>query len=535
MAEAYQAEEGEPGNLSNGVLRQHVHYTHVTTNNPQHKQPAEFTRKTFWEHLAKVFKDVYPDEDSSTGSILAFGCVAKEWAEAEHHHSPTFSLKQYYWNKVAKRSLEFYGVPLSAKAHKGYLTMYSYIRSPTTKKPLAALDAQVWHSPNHPQGQALVQYLSHCKKSADLNNQKASGAGDGKRKRLSVFEEIQSSKLRTVVDLHAHAHKESLQGRFALAEFNTRHGRKLAEILKSAGSVIEAPQALIQQNMTLLDKLARAADQLPCSCAGRWIPGAVRVLTWNSISVETFRQSVLTALRLGAVRGANVAVVGCGGCGKSTLLEALENIFACGGKPEKGSTFPLGSIRDCDVILWQDYEHNESTVRFSDLLSWFNGESVQVRIPGELNAQIRNKAPCFYSGRAPLKLQPSLIHPVEVAEEYTGMMAERFETFHFANPLPKAERVRAWRHCRLCCAQLFLHGPPPALQMPPASVALPVVATARVSSTPAVSVSDELARLGALHAAAVIDAAEFSAAKARVGCIDGLFLRADHLGHRARH
>ena len=47
-------------------------------------------------------------------------------------------------------------------------------------------------------------------------------------------------------------------------------------------------------------------------------------------------------------------------------------------------------------------------------------------------------------------------------------------------------------------------------------IALPVVATARVSSTPAVSVSDELARLGALHAAAVIDAAEFSAAKAHV-------------------
>ena len=58
--------------------RFHVHYTHVRTHDKNHVQPDQLTRKEFWEHIVKVYREAYPCADSNTGSILQFGLVAKE-------------------------------------------------------------------------------------------------------------------------------------------------------------------------------------------------------------------------------------------------------------------------------------------------------------------------------------------------------------------------------------------------------------------------------------------------------------------------
>ena len=73
-----------------------MHWVHVRTDNPLHRQPSSFTRASFWDHLCQVYKAVYPRPQSKTGSILMFGCVAKEAhaaspkeeERAEHNHSP---------------------------------------------------------------------------------------------------------------------------------------------------------------------------------------------------------------------------------------------------------------------------------------------------------------------------------------------------------------------------------------------------------------------------------------------------------------
>jgi hypothetical protein len=64
--------------LAATVKRRHVHYTHCRTNNPEHVQPHQMSRRQFWEHLEKVYAEVYPEQGSLTGSILAFGVVATE-------------------------------------------------------------------------------------------------------------------------------------------------------------------------------------------------------------------------------------------------------------------------------------------------------------------------------------------------------------------------------------------------------------------------------------------------------------------------
>ena len=83
--------------LSPDSRRKHVHWTHVRTHDPLHIQPQDMSRKDFWAHLERVYKDVYPEPANKTGSILLFGGVAKELhAESphaqlreEHHHAPT--------------------------------------------------------------------------------------------------------------------------------------------------------------------------------------------------------------------------------------------------------------------------------------------------------------------------------------------------------------------------------------------------------------------------------------------------------------
>ena len=524
---AVAAEDEEPSMLAATVKRKHVHWTHVRTWCADHKQPSEFSREEFWLHMERCYREVYPDKRSSTGSILAFGVVVKEHHKDssnpaqrdEHHHCPTFNTAQHYWNKVAKHSLAKYGVVLNAVAHDSYASMYAYVRVATKKKPFLELDAEPYLSPAHPRGGALVELLSCARWSQRLLQTRGSVAQ--KRPKLSVFEEIQKNDLCDAEALQAHACREAQAGRTGLAEYCTRQGYKLDEVVRGARAVMDAPAKLEASKMTLLDKLIKAARDLPCECQGRWEAGATRVLQHNNIPVPVFCRAVRSALRVGAKRGANVACVGPAGCGKSTLLESLEKIFTCAGKPEQGSTFPLSSIVGCEVILWQDYEHDEKTIRFTDLLCLFVGESVGVRIPGSKNGKYRNRAPTFYSGRKPMRLRPSRVHDFDTAEEYSGMMDERFTFFYFTQPLPMNERIMEFAHCGRCAARFYVSdaaGVPPATPVVPMGPPEPKIPAQLVSNTDSQGhpLVQTLRDLHELRVAGALTPEEFDRAKAQL-------------------
>ena len=65
--------------LSADARRKHIHWTHVKTDDPSHVQPHQISRPELWEHLERVYKEVYPEPANRTGSILLFGMVVKEW------------------------------------------------------------------------------------------------------------------------------------------------------------------------------------------------------------------------------------------------------------------------------------------------------------------------------------------------------------------------------------------------------------------------------------------------------------------------
>ena len=289
-----------------------------------------------------------------------------------------------------------------------------------------------------------------------MRSHKGKDAAPQKRERApDVFELVQTKRFRTAMDLKEHACEEAAAGRPALAQWCTRRGGMVQEFIDNAWGVLDAPQRALRSKRTRTEILQAAARDLRCVCGGVWRAGAESILAANNIDKHDFCKAVCRALSLGAVRGANVACVGRGGCGKSTLFEPLEEIYVCAEKPQGGSTFPFGTVPDCDVLLWQDYEHDEDTVRFSDLLGLLVGEAVGVRVPGRLNVKLRNKAPLFYSARAEMCCRRK---DKEAEGMLNDMMDDRFTFFRFTSPLPRSTRRADFPKCGKCCAAFLATG-----------------------------------------------------------------------------
>lgn len=402
--------------------------------------------------------EAYPDPASPTGSILVFGLVAQEryptqisGHSATHKHAACFTSRRHRWNKVAEISRSK-GVYINAVSHYAYSVMYRYLRQPSAKKPLAMLDAEPFLSPTHPRGDDLESLLASSDTSAKLFSHRAPARV--RERAPDVYALVAEKRFRSANELRAHACAEAAEGRVALATWCTKHSDRIQDLIDGAWAVISAPQTVKRDSLTRMQVLSNTVASANCVCGGGWPRAAQQALAANSISPAAFSGALRRALELGAVRGAHVACIGRGGCGKSTLLEPLEEIFKCAEKPQSGSSFPLTNVIGSEVLLWQDYCHNEATVAFSDLLAMLTGESVGVRSPCRANIKFRNTSPMFYSGRSSIRC--SLRDPAE-ARTANEMMDERFVEFRFEVPVAKDSRVQIAK-CAKCFAEFVLHG-----------------------------------------------------------------------------
>ena len=103
------------------------------------------------------------------------------------------------------------------------------------------------------------------------------------------------------------------------------------------------------------------------------------------------------------------------------------------------------------------------------------------------------------------------------AENYDGMMDDRFNIFPFRRSLPKHRQQPAWPQCAPCAAKFYLathDAPPPALsvQSAPSSASQP----ASSSDMPPSGLADELRHLAYLYSAGLLDEVEYRAAKRRL-------------------
>ncbi len=147
-------------------------------------------------------------------------------------------------------------------------------------------------------------------------------------KRGDIYGLVVKTGARSAIEVQAIAQSNSDKGDHRLAEFCTSCTEdKLAELVRSAVAVIEAPQQLALKSSTRMDRLRRAAADAECCCNGVWMHGAQSVLVHQGENVPAFCRDVCRALELGACRGVNIAIIGEPGCGKSMLFEPFDRIF----------------------------------------------------------------------------------------------------------------------------------------------------------------------------------------------------------------
>ena len=456
--------------LSHDARRKHMHWVHVKTGNPQHRQPAEFSREEFWAHMCKVYAEAYPEEANPTKSILMFGIVARErhhnsQREQErelHTHFIAYCSIKHYWKVVADISLRKYNVKLHAACHEGYTTMFAYLRCPTPKKPLPELDSSPFWSADHPTGDLLQRLLAAGAK-ADIGQRgkkrKASGSGQAagdehqlKFRTADLYGLVKRTGIRTALDLRAHAQSLAENGDVSLAEYCTVSGTALQERVDAAWGVHDAPRDLAACASDRVQKLRLAADW-PCKCCGRWLPGALFVLGNNGEDPMRFGHDIYEALAVGAKRGLNMAIIGGPGMGKSMVFESLDTIFAVSAKPTRESTFPFEGILGAEVLLWQEFAYTKRMCAWEDLLAVMAGEKLAVRCCAAKPVQHRNTAPMFYTARR------HLIYKSDDAEEmvdYNQAMLERFKTRRWTVPLPMGMRDPNFPQCGRCFSRFVL-------------------------------------------------------------------------------
>ena len=451
--------------LGDDARRKHMHWVHVRTHAAHHRQPDTFSRESFWRHMERVYRDVYPNPANRTGSILLVGVVAKERhvastkeaERAEHHHCPCYCSVAHYWRPVARRSEEL-GVKLHAAVHDGYTIMYVYLRNPNPpKKPLQELDAELWYSEDHPRGEVLNKLLdTGLQATRWLHKRRRADGADEPAARFRCADLFGLSKtegIRTVAHLRERAHAEATHGDMRLAEFCTVHKEdELQAFLDNAWAVHEAPQRALSSTPDRVAKLRTAAGA-PCTCGGVWEKGVSFILRHQDEDVGTFCSDVLRALALGPCRGVNLAIIGPPGCGKSTVFEALDTIYAVCGKPQRDSTFPFNGVMEAEVLLWQEFAWESTICAFEDLLSLMVGEKFGIRVPGKKTVQHRNTAPMFYTAWEPLTYRS---RDARKMMAYKAAMDERFNTRIWSRPLPSQGRVPRYPQCGRCFACFVL-------------------------------------------------------------------------------
>ena len=459
--------------LENDTRRQHMHWVQNRTKNPNDKQPEEFTREGFFDHLCLCYKEAYPEPAHRHGSIVMFGGVAKEpHAEKsddgirfEHHHGILYCSKRHAWKKVADLSYRKWKVKMHAAAHSGYATMHEYITSNSSKKPRSELDAEVWLSVDHPRGDVLRRLLEagavHSRAVGVRNSKRGGNAiADGddsgsKRFRAGdMYALVVAAGYTTALEVQDKAFDLASKGDCGLAEFCTIVGEeKLEDLVRSAVAITTAPKELALKGSSRMELLRMAARTGVCKCGGVWAPGAVKVLEHQGEDISRFCQDVCRALDLGAKRGTNMAIIGEPGCGKSMVFEPLDEILTVMGKPDSKSTFPLAGVLTAHALVWQEYKHKDSIVLFEDLLAVLCGERLEIRVPHKKNVSHRNSAPMFYSSNSMLLVRRD--DPVEM-QRLNSAMSERFCTRTWTKPIPYEDRILDFPRCGRCCANFYL-------------------------------------------------------------------------------
>ena len=467
--------------------RQHVHWTMVATHSDQDVQPAALTRQGFWQHLLRCYQEAYPVAESPTGCILEFALVASErhqnapkWEDrCTHFHAACFTTEKHYWRKVRRVSAERFHIHLNAVAHDCYSTMYHYLRRATKRKPLYELDTQPYHSPRHPQGDALKALLA---------------AGE-------AFHEVRSKKRRTTVDegelqpqvrshfgiffqwvigngcrgakgavrLERDAVKELGKGRPQLLDFLRKNTHCLQELMEYCWRLNNADERLDRMDLPRIEILLRATSEPGAACANLLSQCALMyesILSHQHLDSIDFRHALYETFEHGRRKGNAMMLLGGKDTGKTTITQPAASIFRTMDTPQSDSFCPLQDARGFELYLWQDFRYNPGHPRKEDQgLRLDEGtwnrllEGLPTRVGVAKSDSSRadfvfdENAPFIFTG--PFKLVA--YRHGRPDEKETEQLTCRVKYWEFARPgAPNPDR--AFKPCPTCWARWLLLG-----------------------------------------------------------------------------
>ena len=425
--------------------------------------------------------------------------------------------------------------------HQYFWTGIVYGAVPTVHKSAEEMDPEPYHS----EGKTVREELADIPRGARVHD----------KERVRAFLGIAALPGRRGVDRLRDAE---------LAEIVVEHGVRTKEELLAFARERKADQPLLFNTVLRLgakrcdefiawlwelhglppepeqDRLAalrNAIASTACTCGGKWIPAANRLMLLQDINPDSFRMAVLRALRLGRMKEINILIMGAPDAGKSFILKPLAQIFKTFIRRGQHETFPLQGLHGCEICLLQDVRYETFGLPWDDWLAWAEGEAVMVRMPR--NHYSESKA---YNGTAPLfaTMADTFSYPMAEARQTGRSIARENEQFHsrwnvitYRSPIPPAERDPALRPCAHCGAAWYHSTAAMEARDFEAHSARPVVSvhrahpssTAASSNMPAPSLPlpardvlwDRLTALMRWHGEGRLSDTEFAAAKAQLG------------------
>ena len=190
------------------------------------------------------------------------------------------------------------------------------------------------------------------------------------------------------------------------------------------------------------------------------------ILTHHKVDSVKFRHELYETLAIGRRKGNAFMIVGGKDTGKTTITNPIEMIFQTMTTPQSDSFCPLESIRDFEVLLWQDFRYNpghpkkdEQGVRL-DIGTWnrlLEGLPTRIGVPKTDGS----RTDFTYDGNAPLvatgPFEPTGYKDGVANETETKQLTCRCKFTRFEFPAPE-KLNRDLKDCPHCWSRWLIHG-----------------------------------------------------------------------------
>lgn len=441
---------------------------------PQLKKPADFSKQEFAILLKKRHTQMFVETAAKEGLAATDQNTIHKvmvWDELHadgemHKYCMVLADRPYSCEPVrALLAKEDKVHIMFGTSHSYWWTGVVYGSVPSVHKALEEIDAQPYHS----EGLTVREELMDMAKGARVADKErvraflgvpAGSAKPQAQSRLGkeeLGELIQSNGWRTRASICAAARAEKSDNP---TFYNTllHMGPKELEDLMSWVWELEGVDLHEEPVEDRLAKLCHTAANGTCSCGGRWIPAAERMMELQGLDSKDFRRIVVRALKHGRRKGYNVLIVGSPNGGKSFTFKVLAKIFKTF-KTSEMDNFPLQGIHGMEVAVLQDVRFESFGLHWDGWLRWAEGEDVKVKLPRnhfKESMEYNGMAPIFATMASPFEYPLSEARKTGRNVEYeNGQFRSRFTTVTYRTPIPVEERDSTLDPCERCGAEWY--------------------------------------------------------------------------------